>query len=117
MKITTACAVTLLCCAGTSQDAFAFCSEPSFSESEPTSPGSWARPDVPYCLSEFAWSGEHSCDSWEIDAYQREVREYVTSLANYADEARRFAEEAISFSNEVGSYANCEIDSVSTQHE
>ncbi len=100
----------IICRAGS---AFAFCSEPSFYQTEPSAPGSYAKPDVPYCMQAY---GE-GCDRWEIDSYINEVNDYIRKLKNYAEEAQSFANEAINFSNEAVDYANCEAKDVNTQHE
>ncbi len=95
----------------------AYCSEPSFYQSAPDAPGSYSKPDVPYCLSTYSYSGTHTCDDWQINSYLDEVREYVRKLKNYADEANSFANTAIRFANEAVDYANCEAKEVNSQHE
>ena len=96
---------------------FAYCSEPSFSESEPDAPSSYQKPSVPYCLSEYSYSGKHTCDEWEIDSYFDEVNRYIRKLRDYVQEAKEFANEAIQFANEAVEYANCEAKDVKSQHE
>jgi len=89
----------------TSSNAFAICSEPS----APDAPGSYAKPDVPYCLGEYSYSGKHTCESYEIENYKSEVDDYVQKMKNYADEVEAFYSDAVSF-------ANCEILAVVEQH-
>lgn len=84
----------------------AFCNEPN----APDPPGTFSKPDVPYCLSEFSYSGKHSCESYEIDSYKSEVEDYVRELKNYASEAESYYSDAVE-------YANCEIQDVVNQHE
>jgi len=102
---------------GLTEQSHAFCSEPSFYQSAPDAPGSYSKPDVPYCLSAYSYSGKHTCDDWEIDSYLDEVADYVSKLRDYADEANNFANAAIRFANEAVDYANCEAKEVKTQHE
>lgn len=98
-------------------EAGAYCSEPSFRETAPDTPGSYDRPDVPYCLREFSWSGRHTCDSWEIDRYKNEVESYIDDLNSYIREAVEFAEAASRFAQDAEAYARCEADEVLSQHE
>lgn len=98
-------------------EAAAFCSEPSFYNSAPNAPGSFDRPDVPYCLQEFSWSGRHTCDDWELDGYRDDVEDYVDKLNDYLREAVDFANAAARFAQEAEAYAQCEADEVLTQHE
>ena len=109
--------VMVLMATATSLPAAAFCSQPSFYGSEPSPPGTYSKPDVPYCLSEYSWSGKHTCDEWEIDSYISEVNDYIRELNRYANEANEFAEEAIEFANESAAYAECEAQEVKSQHE
>lgn len=98
-------------------DAAAFCFEPSFHEIAPDAPGSFARPDVPYCLQEFSWSGRHTCDDWELDSYRNDVEDYVDKLNDYLREAVDFANAATRFAQDAEAYVRCEADEVLTQHE
>lgn len=97
--------------------ALAFCSEPSFYESAPDAPGSYEKPRVPYCLSGYSYSGRHTCDEWEIDAYFDDVNDYIDELNDYLREANRFAEEAARFAADAYEYARCEAEDVKRQHE
>ncbi|WP_130406627.1 hypothetical protein [Thalassococcus sp. S3] len=108
-----------------------YASEPSFSGHEPSAPSSFQKPDVPYCLSSYSYSGTHACEEYELNAYFDEVEEYVEALEEYYEEALSFAREAIDYANEakafsneiqqfadeVLEYAKCEAEDVSTQHE
>lgn len=97
-------------------EAAAYCSEPSFSETAPDAPGTYERPDVPYCLQEYRWSGRHTCDDWEIDSYQNEVNDYVDELNDYLSEVVAFANEATRYAQEADDYARCEAQEVVSQH-
>lgn len=97
--------------------AFAFCSEPYARLTIPTAPGSFNKPDVPYCLSSYKFSGSHTCDQWEIDSYKREIERYVDNLQTYVDEAYAVAKEASNYADEVQAYAECEAKEVSSQHQ
>ena len=102
---------------GPTEQSHAYCSEPSFFQSAPDAPGSYSKPDVPYCLSSYSNSRTHTCDDWQINSYLDEVREYVRKLRDYADEANNFANAAILFANEAVNYAKCEAEDVNSQHE
>ena len=116
----------------------AFCSEPSFYGSEPSfpetapsAPSSYQKPTIPYCLSSYSYSGTHTCEEYELDAYFAEVNEYIDHLNEYvaesvefSDAATAYAKEAIEFANsatefadEVYSYSECEAENVKQQHE
>jgi len=98
-----------------SENALAWCSEPSMWSGPPSAPGAFSKPNVPYCFSGYSISGKHSCDSWEIESYLDEVQAYVSELRRYADDARSFAEDAIDYSSAVVEYVNCEIEEVAQQ--
>lgn len=93
----------------------AYCSEPSASISLPDAP-SYSRPSVPYCLSNFRFSGEHTCGEWEINAYQRSVNQYIGELQEYMDEAASAARDAANYAEEAAEYARCEAEEVAGQH-
>lgn len=88
--------------------AWAFCSEPSMWDSKPSAP--YGKPSAPYCLSDYQFSGKHSCDEYEINSYINSINSYIRELNNYASEARSFAESAISFANAAIDYADCEAE-------
>lgn len=102
---------------GTATTADAYCSEPYGRLTVPDVPGSFARPDVPYCLSSYQWSGRHECDSWELESYKREVEEYIEKLNSYVGEANDLARKAQQFAQEAYDYAVCEAEEVSKQHQ
>jgi hypothetical protein len=97
--------------------AAARCSEPSIYGSPPEAPRSYHKPDVPYCLSSFSYSGTHTCEDWELDSYKREVSDYIDKLNDYLREASDFARQVNVYVSEVESYAKCEADEVLSQHE
>lgn len=97
--------------------AAAFCWSPSFNNRPPEPPGTFGKPDVPYCLSSYRFSGEHTCSTWEVDSYKREVSDYIDKLNAYLAEASDFARQANRFVSEAESYAKCEADEVLSQHE
>lgn len=108
-----------------------YASEPSFSGYQPSAPSSFRKPDVPYCLSSYSYSGTHDCEEYELSAYFDEVEDYVEDLKEYYEEALTFAQGAVDYANEarafsnkiqqfadeVLEYAKCEIQDVNTQHE
>ena len=76
---------------------FSFCYEPSPPWSKPS------KPSVPWCVNE--WNNTHTCDDWEIEAYNDSINTYnyeveifIMELQNYLDAAR--------------TYANCEIETL-----
>lgn len=106
-------ASVIACISATS--ALAFCFEPSFSERSPSGP--FSKPDVPYCLSGYGYSREHTCEAWEIQSYQDEVDRHIRDLQTYSDEASDFANEAIDYANAVTEFAVCQAKEVAEQHE
>ena len=61
------------------------------------------KPSVPWCVNE--WNNTHTCDDWEIEAYNDSINTYnyeveifIMELQNYLDAAR--------------TYANCEIETL-----
>lgn len=109
--------VTFLIAAFQINGAIAYCSEPYVFSTPPDAPSSYEKPDVPYCLQEYSYSREHSCESYEIDTYFDEVNDYIQKLNDYISEANNFASEAVQFANDVSDYARCEADDVKNQHE
>lgn len=107
-------ALALMASAG---QAYAYCSEPSFYEMQPTAPRTYTKPSVPFCLSSYSFSRTHTCSQWELDAYKREVADYIEDLNDYLSDAIAFADAATLYVREAESYARCEADEVSTQHE
>lgn len=99
--------------------AFGYCYEPSVPSrlSAPDAPGSYSRPSVPYCLSTYSYSNEHTCDQWELDAYFSDVEVYVNSLQTYLVDFNEYARKVSRLEQEAEAYALCEAEEVSTQHE
>ena len=89
-------------------DANAFCSEPSMYETPPSAPGSYSKPDVPFCLNQYSYTRKHTCSQWELNNYIEEINDYIRKLKAYVDEANSFANSATDFANEAAEYANCE---------
>jgi hypothetical protein len=86
------------------------CSEPSFYAGPPNAPGTYDKPDVPFCFR------DRSCEEWQVKNYVSEVEDYVGKLKRYAEEAIEFSHNARSFADDALSYAKCEADDVNTQH-
>lgn len=97
--------------------AMAYCSAPSMYDSPPDAPGTYNRPDPPYCLSEYSITRRHTCDQWELDNFISEINDYIDQLNSFANEARYFADEAIRFANDAADYANCEASDVKSELE
>lgn len=98
---------TFACASSNTQ---AFCSAPSMYSQPPSAPGTYARPSVPYCLSGYEFSGQHTCDDWEINNYIEEVNNYIRELSDYAEDAQRFANDAATFADDALVYAECEAE-------
>lgn len=81
----------------TADAALAWCSEPSPPMFKPT------KPTVPWCVNE--WDNTHTCDDWEIDSYNDEVRRYRRDVEDYVDDLQDYVNDAVE-------YANCEIESL-----
>ena len=96
---------------------FAYCYEPSMYEAPPEPPRSFNKPSVPYCLDGYSYSGKHTCDQWEVDAYIDDVNDYIRQLNNYVEEANSFANSAARFASEAADYARCEADDAKSEIE
>lgn len=97
MKTYTFAALAAVLVAGGSQPALAFCSEPSPPWTKPS------PPSTPYCVN--TWDNTHTCDDWQIDSYNREVRTYRDDVAEYVAALQRYVDDAVD-------YAKCEINSL-----
>ena len=102
---------------GNTSQVHARCVEPYIGLVPPDAPSSRHRPDVPYCLSTYSWSREHTCDSWEIESYKSEVEDYIDKLNEFVEEAEDLSRRAQLFAQEAYDYAKCEAEEVSSQHE
>ena len=80
-----------------SQNALAYCYEPSAPYNKPQ------KPYVPYCVNE--WAGTHSCDDWEINNYYAELESYNYEVQSYINQLNNYIEEAVE-------YAKCEAASL-----
>lgn len=88
-----------------------------FNFGPPDPPGSFSRPNVPYCLSSYSYSASHTCEEWELDRYFSDIDAYVASLQRYLNEFNDFTREVASLSEDAERYANCEAKEATTQHE
>lgn len=75
-------------------------------------PSTFEEPNAPYCLGDYKYTGTHSCQNWEIDAYISEVNAYIERLQSYVDEANSFASDAQRFSSDALTYAKCKANEV-----
>lgn len=82
---------------GAAQPATAFCSDPSPPWSKPS------PPTTPYCVN--TWDNTHTCNDWEIDSYNRQVRAYRDEVEAYVAALQRYVDDAVE-------YAKCEINSL-----
>ena len=98
--------VTAISMTAATTNAFGYCSEPD----APDPPASYSKPDVPFCLGDYAWSGEHTCDDWELENYFSEVEDYVRKLQDYLEDVDDYRKEAFEF-------AKCMAEEVQEQHE
>lgn len=93
--------------------AHAYRSIPSFGYfSPPELPGTYSRPSLPICLSDFQFSRTHTCDQWVIDSYVDEVNNYIQKLREFVEEANEFNRNASNYASEALDYAKCESDEV-----
>lgn len=111
----------LLACIGitmalTVGTASAACYEPSSYNSAPSSFYE-RRPSVPYCLSQYSYSREHTCQQYELDSYFDDVQDYVDALNEHHAELVEFANAAVKDANDYLIYVECEVDEVVAQHE
>lgn len=74
---------------------FAFCMEPSLPDAVTI-----MKPNVPFCLSDYKFSGTHECSQWDLDSYTNEVDNYIKQLNQYA-------RDSVDFANEAQAYARC----------
>ena len=89
--------------------ALAFCSEPS----APSAPSTFNRPDkptVPFCVDTF--DNTHTCEDWEIDSYNRDLRNYRDEVDDYVQDLRDYIDEAEDYYSDVVAYAKCEVDDI-----
>lgn len=90
----------------------AFCSSPTAPfDSLPSPPSAFSQPREPFCMSDYKFTGRHTCSSWELDSYFNDVEQYAEELGHFADDARAYANEVIDYANAAVDYANCEISS------
>jgi hypothetical protein len=96
--------------------AWAFCYEPSYYESTPSSFYK-TKPRVPYCLSQYSYSQEHTCERYELDSYFDEVDDYVKALTEHHSKLVDYANATAGHANDFLKYAECEAKEVASQHE
>ena len=75
----------------------AYCSEPSFTRYEPSTP---AKPDKPYCTM------ANSCTDWDVRNYRADMENYVSALKRYVNEAQ---DAANSYAEDALDYAKCQL--------
>lgn len=97
--------------------ASAYCYEPADPGDPPSLPSSYSKPDVPYCLSSYSYSGDHECSSWELDNYFSEVEDYQRQLRNFVRELESYQSDVEDYIDSAAAYAACEFEEVSNQHE
>lgn len=91
----------------------AFCSSPTAPfDSLPPPPSAFSQPREPFCLSDYKYTGRHTCSSWELESYFNDVEQYAEELRRFADDAKAYANEVIDYANDAVDYANCEISSL-----
>lgn len=92
-----------------SGSAFAFCSQPSpgilFDFPEPYI----SEPTVPFCLSGYKYTGEHTCTEWEVDSYFSELEQYQSDLDSYISDVNDFMRKARRHAEEAEEYADCSM--------
>lgn len=91
------------------QMAVAYCSEPRAPANYLSKP---TKPTAPFCVNEFLRT--HTCDDWQIDRYNSEVREYNDTLRRFNLDLQIYANELESYVREARDYAQCELDRLAT---
>ena len=92
----------------------AFCSEPTMGSVSVFGVSSFSSPPPPpYCLSNYRYSGRHSCDAWELSSYRSSVEDYVESYKRYQREALNVTQRFLDAANE---YSRCRIDEAIDQY-
>ena len=89
--------------------AFAFCSEPN----APDAPSTFSRPDkptIPFCVNTL--DNTHTCEDWEIDSYNRDLRNYRDEVNDYVQDLRDYIDEAEDYYSEVVAYTKCEVNDI-----
>lgn len=91
------------------QHAQPYCAKPSaslfFDFPEPPT----VRPTAPYCLLDFKYSGTHSCDEWEIDAYLNELETYRLRLVRYLNDVQEFVNTTDEMADQARRFADCSM--------
>lgn len=98
-------------------NAHAYCYAPSDPGDPPDPPSSYSKPSVPYCLTSYSYSSEHTCDEWEIRRYFSDVEDYQRKLKRYARELEDYLNEVTSYVESASKYAVCEYSDIASQHE
>ena len=88
------------------ENVFAYCSDP-FPPDPPSNYYRPTKPSTPYCVN--TYSNTHTCDEWEIDSYNSQLRTYKNDVDDYIRRLKNYVSEASYFANEAVDYANCEI--------
>lgn len=83
----------------TSGAAHALCYEPD----PPSRSYKPSKPIVPFCVNE--WNNTHTCDEWQISAYNSDVMTYNSEIDDYVRRLRLYLSEA-------EEYVRCEIRSL-----
>jgi hypothetical protein len=89
--------------------AWSYCSAPR-PPSTMMKPDKPRKPTVPYCVNEF--TSKHTCETYQIDAYNSEVEAYNGRLRTYRSEIESYVQELQNFVKEAERFAICEIESL-----
>ncbi|RVH29549.1 hypothetical protein CN211_24045 [Sinorhizobium meliloti] len=65
----------------------------------------------PTAMSDFRYSGEHTCSDWEISSCQDEIDSYIRKLNNFVSEAADAAKGAADFAREAEQYPDVRLKS------
>ncbi len=84
---------------------WAYCSEPSAPRySGPEKPD---EPSAPYCVNEY--SRTHTCDDYEIDGYNNDIRQYNDDVEDYKRAVEDFVADLRRYVEEASDYAQCAV--------
>ena len=82
----------------------AYCSEPRVPSIYETKP---EAPREPFCINKL--SNTHTCSDWEIDSYNRDVRQDNSDLQSYDRAVDQYVRELDMYLSQARQYAECEV--------
>ncbi|MEL6566862.1 MAG: hypothetical protein AAFQ22_00485 [Pseudomonadota bacterium] len=77
-----------------------------------TPPANYEKPEPPYCLLEFRFSGQHDCSRWEIDDYEAELFDFERRLREYLIEVDDYLRQVRNLAIDAEDYVDCQINNM-----